>query len=749
MRRPAFSSAVLTAGLVIAVPAGQAVATAAAMAPPAAAATTRPAAGLATRPVFLVTGELVHPASTGPARASFVPSGPGQGRGSAGPLEMLSQGGTAEVMPVMAAPYVARGLAPALFEPRALARAESAGRLPVRITYSAGRPKLPGVTITSSGTAAATGYLTPAGARAFGSALARQFATDHAQASYGQDGFLRGVRISLAGVPAPARATRPAFPMHTLIVSGTDLAGRPDTGDIIGVFNVDDPARFGAGPGSQSVFYHGTARFSVPAGHYYAVAGFCCGRGLAEHVVVVPQFTVGRAGTTTLHVSERSASSRVAFTTPRPAVLEDDEFTVLRMAAHDGGYFQYFYGGPHSGGFSMWISPTTARPTAGTLQTDTQGILNSPPSAPGTPYAYRLDFPSPPGIISAQHFSPVTASLATVHERYYQDATSSGSWCTVGGYVYPKPDGYFSLSGCLSFPLRLPQTQTQYLSAGPSVIWQSGYTSPQGGQVEGFRAYRPGQQLTQDWGAYPLHPQPDVQTLHGLAATAFFRTLPSAFRTGDTLNLRVTPFGDNDPDHVGAGYSGATGSYAIDQNGTRIASGNPAHGISPVQVTGRPSVITFTLTARRPHPLSRLSPASTTTWTWPTRRQPTATVPPAWSCDGVNRCAVQPMMTLDYHVAGLALDGTTPAGGQNIGLDVGHIQLGGHARITHVTARVSFTGGRSWRPATVTTLGHGQFRITFTGRAGAYVTLQTHAADAAGGSITETIQRAYQIRAGS
>ena len=80
-----------------------------------------------------------------------------------------------------------------------------------------------------------------------------------------------------------------------------------------------------------------------------------------------------------------------------------------------------------------------------------------------------------------------------------------------------------------------------------------------------------------------------------------------------------------------------------------------------------------------------------------------------------------------------------------IGLDAGHIQLGGHAPITRVTARVSFTSGRSWRPAAVTSLGRGHFRITFRGRPGAYVTLRTRAADAAGGSVTETIQRAYRI----
>jgi hypothetical protein len=670
--------------------------------------------------------------------------GPGQDTGSAGPLETLSQGGTTEILPVMAAPYLGQGLARALFEPSALARAESAGRLPMRITYSGGLPALPGVRITSSGDGTAAGYLTAAGARAFGAALARQYSADHARASYGQDGIFRGVDISLAGAPAAAPDATPHFPMHTLIVTGTDLAGQPDTGDLIGVYNMDNPARFGAGFDSGSVFYHGTARFSVPAGHYYAVADFCCGRGgTSEHLVVIPQFTVGQAATTTVHVSERSATSRVSITTPRPATLHDDDFTLIRTAANGSAFFQDWGSGA---GFALWLSPTTARPTVGTLQSETQATLISPTSARGTPYAYRLDFPAPPGTIAAQHFRPTTASLATVHERYYQNAKSSGSWCTLGGYVFP--DGDFDLS-CYYFPLKLPSAQTQYLSAGSRVVWQTNYSWQEGGQTDWYRTYRAGQQVTQDWGAYPLHPQPDVQPLHGAVAPAFPQWL-SAFRAGNTLDLYVTPFTDNYPGHLGTGFTGGrragvTGSYAIFQNGVRIAHGNPARRVSPVRLSRRPSVIRLTLTARRNRPLTRLSVASTTAWTWRTRRQPAATVPAAWLCGRTDRCAAQPMMTLDYDVHGLALDGTTAAGRQVIGLDVGHIQLGGHARITRATAQVSFTSGRTWRPATVTALGHGRFRIAFTARPGAYVTLRTSATDAAGGSVTEIIQHAYQI----
>jgi hypothetical protein len=58
---------------------------------------------------------------------------------------------------------------------------------------------------------------------------------------------------------------------------------------------------------------------------------------------------------------------------------------------------------------------------------------------------------------------------------------------------------------------------------------------------------------------------------------------------------------------------------------------------------------------------------------------------------------------------------------------------------------VSFNGGVSWQPASVTRPGGGQFRAAFAGPAGAFVALRVTATDAAGGSITETILRAYKI----
>src|SRR5215472_15034256 len=530
-----------------------------------------------------------------------------------------------------------------------------------------------GLTVIGSGAGYKDGYVTGSGARTFGAVLVRRHPGDHGRAGSGG-----------------MKTTPSASAMDTLVMSATNLQGRPDNGDAVIVHNEDNPALLGPRGGETGVFQHGTATFHVPAGHYWAEGVFADGR--ATRLVVLPQFTVH------------------------------------------------------------------GRPTVGTLDSDTAAQLTSAPGVTGTPYAYNLAYQGPEGRIPAQHFTAGPANLATVRENYHQDVASTGSWCTIGGDV--MPDGAFSFS-CRYFPFHLPGTQTQYMSTGPTAVWQTSYgelrvVAP-GGQSDVLRHFRPGQQVTQDWNAYPLHPQPDIQVLHGFLGLRF-PGFPAAFRAGNTLALSPQAFSDNYPGHFGTGFSGGdgmkvTGSYAVYQNGKQIAGGSPVHGIKPVPLSTKPSTIRFTLTANRQSSMFRFSPETTTTWTWHSAPRPNATVPRSWSCGftttGLQRhCAVQPMMTLNYQVAGLALNGTTAAGPQTVSLSVGHIQPAGATRITGASAKVSVNDGHTFRAARVTSQGGGRFLVRFTAQAGAAMTLRVSATDAAGGSISETILRGYGVAPG-
>jgi hypothetical protein len=119
----------------------------------------------------------------------------------------------------------------------------------------------------------------------------------------------RGRSISLTRrSPAAARAS--TSPLRTLTVTGTNLAGKPDTGDLVFVDNVDNSGAPGTGLVS---FRHGTATFHVADGTYWAGGMFAQfsrkGRIVAARLDVLPQFTV--SANTTVDLAASAATSKV------------------------------------------------------------------------------------------------------------------------------------------------------------------------------------------------------------------------------------------------------------------------------------------------------------------------------------------------------------------------------------------------------------------------------------------------------
>jgi hypothetical protein len=673
-------------------------------------------------------------------------------------------------IPEDALPYVGRGLDPSLFELAALEHAERGGRLPVQLSYHGIVPAVPGVTILRSGGGTAAGYLTAASARAFGAALRRQFAADRGRGSYGTDGlFAHGLSIALAGTHAPARAT-PQFPMGTLTVTGKNLAGKPDTGDTVLVFNLDNCNKLDLGS-STNTFYHGTAKFSVPQGHYWAAALFT---GATARLMILPQFTVGRA--TTVHFSGQAPSSKITVKTPRPAQLASTAFSLLRSNNGFTEGVQWLNSvnpSPPINSPALSVGLVRHRPSIGGLHAYTQAQLFSPPG-PGIPYVYQLDLPAPSGTIPVLHYTARPAGLATVHGRYYKDVKTSvlpgglGGWATVGGSPREIAAGLGG-SGFVSFT-HMPGRQIQYLSAAPPALWQTIYAPYLviSSLVGPLRRYHPGEQVTENWNRYPLHPTPNSS----LTGAGFSPVLPSASRAGNALTLDITPFGDNQPGAVGSGYASCFdfgyschGRYMLYQNGVKILSGDAA-AVGPgfpgvllhAQISTRPSLIKFVLTASRATSRTSkfylLSATSKDVWTWRSQPEPGTTVPAPWRCTpGTSqgspadnrRCAVQDMTTLRYQVAGLSLTGTTKPGRQQVAITASQIQLAPPVSLTHASVRVSFDGGKTWHPATVSKLSPGHFRAKFTAPAGAKVTLRTRVSGTAGTSVTETIWDAYRV----
>jgi hypothetical protein len=562
--------------------------------------------------------------------------------------------------------------------------------------------------------------------------------------AYPVPGLAPGLSAEISLPPAALSRPGRTGPRHTLTVTGTNLAGQPDTGAYVLVCNSDDSRRYCG----DSNLKDGIAKFSLPAGHYWAFVLFtdrADGKAVAGRLVVRPQFTV--SGDATVRLAESTATSKITMVTPRPATRLDTTIDLQRTSAAGPAFELSTVAGARA---ALWVNPTRQRPVLGTLRFGAEQWLASPPGQ-GTPYLYDLAYQSA-GLIPAQRYPVRPARLATVNARFYGAVSSAG---------YSEPDGWFpheafrALGTPKGFGVRVPGRRIDYFSGNPAIVWNDNYSAASGSEGDQGTTFHAGQRLTDDWGRYPLHP---AATVNLAGAASPVPIVPSASRVGNVLAVDVTPFTDSTPGHMSFGFlppvgPKPTGSFEIDQNGQQLAAGNAAAygaGGPHVTLSPRPSVIRFVLNAARTGPDYPLSASSHTVWIWRSKREPGATVSGGWVCfipgteHAAQHCAVEPMMTLGYQIAGLAPDGSTRPGRQSLTVTAGHLALAKAARVTRVMVQVSYDGGQHWHSATVTGSG-ARYLATYTAPAGSYVTLRTTAADAAGGQISETITGAYRV----
>jgi hypothetical protein len=254
---------------------------------------------------------------------------------------------------------------------------------------------VPSVRVGPGLTALTRTPLAPNSAAHAAAALASQYLADRGHARSGTDGIFDGVTIGLPGAASPAPAASAQGANYTITLTGTNLAGQPDTGDAVFLVNVDNSSITGNPRDTGSAFYQGSTTFSGPAGHYFAIADFVDtssnGMVTGERVVAVPQFTV--SGDKTVHLDERTADSAISFATPRPATLKATEYEVVRTPVTGPAIsFGFFDQQPTS----AWVARTSTPVTTGALTTYADGWLTSPASAAGAPYQYNLAYQGRP-----------------------------------------------------------------------------------------------------------------------------------------------------------------------------------------------------------------------------------------------------------------------------------------------------------------------------------------------------------------
>jgi hypothetical protein len=691
-------------------------------------------ADAATRVATLVTGDRVVLTGAGARQRVAIQPRSAQHR------SFITQraGGHLYVIPSDAVPYLGRSLDLALFDVSALARDGAGTRLPVRVSYAAGAAQAAPAGVTVTGAPNVTtkdGYLTMASAPTFGAALAAQRAAD-ARAHWAGDRRLFGgvTSIRYAG-PAAGGVAHPLFPMFTLRLSVLDGSGGPAPFAFLSVVNVDDPNRFAGFPTAVD----GEARISVPAGHYAVqLISFESGP-TGEFVTRVAMTEFDVTGARTAVVDARTATSRIAFQTPRPANLVDVGTAWYRGPDDTIGLTSTV---DNLGTDPMYVSP---RPAA-TVGVQHYYALGLAESSVGTaaPYTYRVEYPSDGAIGANQRYVVTAASLATVDETYYSDKPQAGGVGRFGALPWEGGGGFI-------FPLAFPLRRTEYVTANPAISYQmltlASYDNFGGILTNVPRAYGQRLRTAEEWYRQPLAP--------GFPGDLGGPTFCAACRNGDLLSVLVTPVTDSTPDH--GGFLDFPQPGVVSTSRFRLLSGSTViadeadvvGGDFTVPAAAAPYKIVYDQTRRAPW--FALSPVSHTEWTFTSAHSGTNTVPDRVFCAGEERaCSPISLLTLSHRL-GTALDGTMPAGPATLTLTVGHTPGAAAVPITSATVSVSFDAGRTWTPVTVRDLGAGTYRATWTNPAsagGGPVALRIGATDAAGSTVTQTVQRASVITPG-
>ncbi|MGH3375666.1 MAG: hypothetical protein ACRDP6_13080 [Actinoallomurus sp.] len=577
---------------------------------------------------------------------------------------------------------------------------------------------------------------------------------------------------SAAGAPkaAPRASVTPNFQLQTLEIKAINPYGRPDSGDFVQLFNVDDLSKYNPPYQMPLTFQNGVVKTTVPAGHYEAVAEFdkqdSSGNVAAADIVVLPQFTVSARSATKITMDARAATSPITASTPRPAVSTVTTVIVDRVDALGVDAPLEFAVNAGRGSVAPSVHITPTKPvTVGKLHYLAFLTLTSRPGSTSA-YSYDLVYTAEGAIPKNQLHRVSAGGLATVPTDYYSEFPG-------------RPEALIRLASVPTLSNAVTSTrlvtapfhETDYLTADPRIVWNDVLTifNPSSGYSEGdpfvspYHAYKSGDHGTQQWLKEPIHPGVAVNqgTLPppgggiGVFASGF---ICGACRAGDTLDFLVFPFADNNANTnlievFGFDRIHQTRTYGFFKDGTQVSSGSLGFG-DTLSFAVSPGPATYQLVydaGRTDPPLLTLSPSTHTVWTFGSAHQSGGSLPAGWQCspDSTSTaCAILPLLFANYDLP-TSLAGREGAGATRFTLDVAHIQDGPTSPVADPSVQVSFDGGTTWTAATVARQSGGKFTVSYTNPAAAstdgYAALRVSAHDDAGSQIDQTILRAYAI----
>jgi hypothetical protein len=711
-------------------------------APPGMAPTAPTALGADAGPVSvtLVTGDrIVESAGGGPV--ATIPS-----EADDGPmLSFADPTGDRYVVPSVAAPYAGRQLDLSLFDVSALARARTRDGIPLELSFAAGSPPVapPGVTLTAASGGTARGYLNVESASRFAAMLRERIGADIAAGRKPGTGPLPGglARMALAA-PTDSSSATPAYPTRVVQLTTVGLTGQL-ANSFVTLFNVDSIRRV---PG-VALFTHGEIqRLAVPAGHYVALSFFCDfdqHGGVVAGRWVTPSFTVSDFdAVTALRIDERSASSQISVATPQQAAEDGMTVTFIPQDKARQTGLVVTAGGAGSHRADFYVTPASAAPV---------GNLRFLVSWSGQSATSRYDVAFGSNDVPTVNAYVVHPNeLAVVRQRFFADPAETPRAAflkapldpvtgRVGGLVYGNLGG-----------IPAPGEVTEYVGAANGGQWLQMTQMP--GNVlytADARTFTAGHRYSIDWGHGPQaaefgqHTGPhqwwdSIQYPYCLACSA-----------GGTLSLFFADdAADSDSTHQGTVLD-ATTRITLYRDGTQVVDSQNAIGAVVASVPGAYRAVFDVDRVTQ----STVSQSTHTHTDLAFRNLPGSALPAGNTCYGQSAstaCHILPVLTLNYWLD-TDQTGSSNAPRQLMRLTVAHLSYdgaGSHDPITSVTVSVSFDGA-NWQPAMVHG-DNGRYLVAWPNPASALGTspaLRVTAADAAGGSIIQTITNAYTIAA--
>ncbi|MFI7641831.1 S8 family peptidase [Nonomuraea sp. NPDC049400] len=381
----------------------------------------------------------------------------------------------------------------------------------------------------------------------------------------------------------------------------------------------------------------------------------------------------------------------------------------------------------------LGLSAAEGRSLRSALAAGPVSLRLEPYTGPDSVYHLRFDWrgrvPSRPARVGMR-------DLVRINTAYHADTPGTSGW-EYGESTTGEEPGRLTYGGSLPMPV----TRTEYFGpVSDDVVWSRTITNSGLILHSDDRFTGDDRRISEQWFKAPLVPgAADVPSGYPVPVPC------ASCRDSD----RFVPFEqwlDSDPRHY-TDLSPVTSKPRLLAGGQEVAAQGWRPRYFPVPGTAGPYRVEAVDTPGR-----SLSRTVTTTAQFASSPPPSSGAPRGYSCSFGAGCAFQPAIQLRYDLP-LDLLNRAPAG-ESFAFD---LWAGAHSAVRRapvvdrVRVEYSVDDGTTWQAATrVKKRGDGRFRVEVAHPALAqisgFVSLRVTASDTAGGSTTQTIDRAYALR---